>query len=155
QVCAALDAAHSHNIIHRDLKPDNIMIKQNDLGQWSVKVLDFGLAKINSGEGSASLTSAGMILGTLSYMSPEQCRGDNIIDLRTDIYSLGVVAFEMLTGELPFKSPSVMEVVAKHIMESPPSLRSIISDIPEDIDQIVLRALEKDPSFRYRSAGEF
>jgi eukaryotic-like serine/threonine-protein kinase len=154
QVCAALDAAHSHNIIHRDLKPDNIMIKQNDLGQLTVKVLDFGLAKIKTPD-SNSITGAGIILGTLSYMSPEQCTGENVIDLRTDIYSLGVVVFEMLTGKLPFNATNYAGFLTKHIFEEPPKLRSIKPDIPEGIERAVLHAMEKEPSARHKSAGDF
>jgi eukaryotic-like serine/threonine-protein kinase len=154
QVCAALDAAHSHNIIHRDLKPDNIMIKQNDLGQLVVKVLDFGLAKIRTPDKS-SLTGAGIILGTFSYMSPEQCSGERVIDQHTDIYSLGVVAFEMLTGQLPFIANTFAGFLSKHIFETPPSLRTIRPEIPEGVDQAVLRTLEKEPEARHKSAGEF
>jgi eukaryotic-like serine/threonine-protein kinase len=156
QICAALDAAHSHNIIHRDLKPENIMIKQNDPGQMIVKVLDFGLAKFRSSENwSKSLTSADTVVGTLSYMSPEQCRGDEVIDLRSDIYSLGVVAFEMLTGKLPFVTARPTGLLSKHMFEAPPRLRSILPGIPEEVERAVLRALEKKPEARYSSAGEF
>ncbi|MEW6730820.1 MAG: bifunctional serine/threonine-protein kinase/formylglycine-generating enzyme family protein [Acidobacteriota bacterium] len=156
QVCAALDAAHTHHIIHRDLKPDNIMIKQNDLGQQVIKVLDFGIAKMKTADNnSASITRAGTIVGTLNYMSPEQCRGDEVIDLRSDIYSLGVVAFEMLTGRLPFSAPTPTGLAVKHIIEPPPGLRSIVPDIPERVEKVVLRALEKEPTARYRRAGEF
>lgn len=154
QICAALDAAHSHNIIHRDLKPDNIMIKQIELGQLVVKVLDFGLAKIKTA-GNDSLTGAGMIIGTLSYMSPEQCSGDNVIDFRTDIYSLGIIAFQMLTGKLPFMASTFAGFLSKHIFEQPPSLRSIRPEIPEAVEKVVLRAMEKEPSARYQSAGAF
>jgi eukaryotic-like serine/threonine-protein kinase len=156
QVCAALDAAHSHNIIHRDLKPDNIMIKQNDLGQLVIKVLDFGIAKIKTPEeSSTSLTREGSIIGTLNYMSPEQCRGEELLDSRSDIYSLGVVVFEMLTGTLPFTAPTPTGVAVKHIVDPPPALRSIVPSIPEQIDRAVLRALEKEPGARYKRAGEF
>jgi len=157
QVCAALDAAHSHNIIHRDLKPDNIMIKQNDLGQLVVKVLDFGIAKIKATaeEKSSSLTREGAIIGTLNYMSPEQCRGEEMIDARSDIYSLGVVVFEMLTGKLPFTAPTPTGVAVKHIVDPPPTLRSFIPEIPEQVERVVLKALEKEPSARFRRAGDF
>jgi eukaryotic-like serine/threonine-protein kinase len=156
QICAALDSAHSNNIIHRDLKPENIMIKQNDRGQRIVKVLDFGLAKMLTLEGSAaSLTSADTVVGTLNYMSPEQCRGEEVIDSRSDIYSLGVVAFEMLTGKLPFSSSRPTGLLSKHMFELPPRLRSIRPEIPEAVERVVLRALEKKANQRYRTAGEF
>jgi eukaryotic-like serine/threonine-protein kinase len=156
QICAALDAAHSRNIVHRDLKPENIMIKQNDLGQRIVKVLDFGLAKLKAEEDFIpSLTSADTVVGTLSYMSPEQCKGEEVLDLRSDIYSLGVVAFEMLTGKLPFVSTRPTGLLSKHMFDHPPRLRSIKPSIPENVERAVLRAMAKSPEDRFQSAGEF
>jgi serine/threonine-protein kinase len=155
QMCAALDDAHSKKIIHRDLKPDNVMIKV-DRGKHIVKVFDFGIAKmVIEGAQDNSITKAGTIVGTVNYMSPEQCRGDGNIDFRSDIYSLGVVAFEMLTGRLPFTAPTPTSLAVKHIVDPPPSLRSIIPEIPESVDKVVLKALNKDPKDRYSSAGEF
>ncbi len=156
QICAALDDAHSKKIIHRDLKPDNVMIKVDRSKKHIVKVFDFGIAKmIIEGKQDNSITRAGTIVGTVNYMSPEQCRGEGTIDLRSDIYSLGVVAFEMLTGRLPFTAPTPTGLAVKHIVEPPPSLCSIIPEIPESVDKVVLRALSKEPRDRYSSAGEF
>jgi serine/threonine-protein kinase len=155
QICAALDDAHAKHIIHRDLKPDNIMIKV-DRNKHIVKVFDFGIAKmVIEGKQDNSITRAGTIVGTLSYMSPEQCKGDNVIDLRSDVYSLGVVAFEMLTGALPFSAPTPTALAVKHIVEQPPSLRTIVPEISESVDKVVLRAMQKDPDARFSSAGEF
>ncbi len=156
QICAALDDAHAKKIIHRDLKPDNVMIKVDRSKKHIVKVFDFGIAKmIIEGKQDNSITRAGTIVGTVNYMSPEQCRGEGTIDLRSDIYSLGVVAFEMLTGRLPFTAPTPTGLAVKHIVEPPPSLSSIIPEIPESVDKVVLRALSKEPKDRYASAGEF
>lgn len=156
QMCAALDDAHAKKIIHRDLKPDNVMIKVDRNKKHIVKVFDFGIAKmVMDGKQDNSITRAGTIVGTVNYMSPEQCRGEGNIDLRSDIYSLGVVAFEMLTGRLPFTAPTPTGLAVKHIVEPPPSLRSIVSDIPESVEKAVLRALNKEPKDRYSSAGEF
>src|SRR5262249_38502284 len=105
QVCGAVEAAHKRNIIHRDLKPDNIFLQVEE-GVEIVKVLDFGIAKItHTGNATAGLTEAGMIVGTPYYMSPEQCQSDNL-DPRADIYSIGVIIFEMITGKLPFTGDS-------------------------------------------------
>ncbi|MBI4851513.1 MAG: SUMF1/EgtB/PvdO family nonheme iron enzyme [Acidobacteria bacterium] len=156
QICAALDDAHAKKIIHRDLKPDNVMIKVDRNKKHIVKVFDFGIAKMMmDGKQDNSITRAGTIVGTVNYMSPEQCRGEGNIDLRSDIYSLGVVAFEMLTGRLPFTAPTPTGLAVKHIVEPPPSLRSIVSEIPESVDKAVLKALNKEPKDRYTSAGEF
>lgn len=155
QICAALDDAHSKHIIHRDLKPDNIMIKA-DRGKHTVKVFDFGIAKmVIQGKQDNSITRAGTIVGTLNYMSPEQCRGESEINLRSDVYSLGIVAFEMLTGKLPFSAPTPTGVAVKHIVEAPPSPSTFVSTIPDQVSKVVLRALEKEPANRFASAGEF
>ena len=155
QICAALDDAHAKKIIHRDLKPDNVMIKV-DRGKHIVKVFDFGIAKmVIEGNQDNSITRAGTIVGTVNYMSPEQCRGESAIDFRSDIYSLGVVAFEMMTGRLPFTAPTPTGLAVKHIVDPPPSMRSIVSEIPDSVDKAVLRALNKEPNDRYSSAGAF
>lgn len=173
QVCAAVDAAHQGGVIHRDLKPDNIIVQ--DAGQTStlqgvsevVKVLDFGIAKLREretpGESQTlpdspsrfeqTLTEAGMLIGTPQYMSPEQCRAKKL-DNKSDIYSLGVILYEMLTGKLPFTGETPIEVVLKHIKEAPPPLRSINPDVPWPVEEVVMKALEKDPELRQASASE-
>jgi eukaryotic-like serine/threonine-protein kinase len=155
QIAAAIDDAHSRKIIHRDLKPDNIMIKV-DRGRHMVKVFDFGIAKmmVDQNDNNA-ITRAGTIVGTLNYMSPEQCRGDNFIDSRSDIYSLGVVAFEMLTGRLPFTAPNPTGVAVKHIVDPPPAPSKVHPELPISIDEVILKCLQKDPNARYRTATEF
>ncbi|MBI4851720.1 MAG: protein kinase [Acidobacteria bacterium] len=155
QVCAAVDAAHKCQIIHRDLKPENIMLKQDRDKELVVKVVDFGVAKEQSIEGqNRSLTVVGTIIGTPYYMAPEQgMTGD--VDLRSDVYSLGAITFEALTGERVFDAPLAMSVIVKKITEAPRSMQSINPEIPKDVDRVVLRALEKDPANRFSSAHEF
>lgn len=155
QVCAALDVAHSHQIVHRDLKPDNIMLKLDAKNEYIIKVVDFGIAKVKSAEPTdAALTSLGTIIGTASYMSPEQCQGIPT-DHRSDIYSLGVIAYEALCGECPFTASIPMQLIVKHIIEPPPPLRSKNPAVAENIERIVMKALEKQPGNRYNTAGEF
>lgn len=156
QVAAALDIAHSFQIIHRDLKPDNIMFKTGLKGERIVKVVDFGIAKIKSSsdDGSISITGAGTILGTAKYMSPEQCQAAPI-DHRSDIYSLGVIVYEALTGQCPYGDANGMQVIVKHIIEPPPTPRSLNPNIPEPVEKVILKALAKQPNARYSTAGEF
>ncbi len=145
----ALSAAHAMSVIHRDIKPDNILLEGT---RGRVVVTDFGIAKALSSPGSATLTSAGMAIGTPSYMSPEQAAGEREIDGRSDIYSLGVVAYQMLSGELPFNAPTVAGILMKQITEPAPLLHEKMPDIPEDLSLAVARCLEKDPANRWPSA---
>jgi serine/threonine-protein kinase len=154
QACAAIDAANENGIIHRDIKPDNIMLKSNEQGRLTVKVLDFGIAKMNASVES-QLTGAGTILGTAQYMSPEQCRGDEIIDRRADVYSLGIVAYEMIAGRLPFISSTLTGLLVKQISDIPPPLRTIDDTIPASVEAVVAKCLAKNPEARYSTAGEF
>jgi len=145
QVCAALDAAHSRHIIHRDLKPSNvILVEQPDWGE-QVKVLDFGIAKVITDAVGSSVSQA---MGTPHYASPEQFNPGAHIDGRTDIYSLGVVLYQLLTGRLPLDAPSQQELIQLHLMAQPPSIRELRPDVPVDIEQLVLRMLAKDPERR-------
>ncbi len=151
QVCAALDEAHRRNIIHRDIKPDNIIV--NSAGaEIRVKVLDFGIAKLRD-DTTNTLTQAGNVLGTPHYMSPEQCLGEEL-DGRSDIYSLGIVLFEVLVGRVPFSSPVATAVVIQHVNQAPPSLRSVNASISPAVDEVVLRALAKSRQARPQSARE-
>ena len=140
QACAAIDEAHRQSIVHRDIKPDNIIVATfgNSL---RVKVLDFGIAKLRD-VAATNMTQTGSVMGTPHYMSPEQCVGEEL-DGRSDIYSLGIVLYEMLAGVVPFNSPTSTAVVVQHVTQPPPPLRAINMSIPEAVERVVRHALEK------------
>jgi serine/threonine-protein kinase len=140
----ALEAAHQHNIIHRDLKPENVMLV--DLGdeQALVKLLDFGVAKLKN-KTDVEKTGAGQIIGTPMYLAPEQARDSDEVGWSSDIYSLGCLMFELLTGRPPFVASTIIEMVTKHVTETPVAPSSLIEEIPEEIDQLVLGMLAKLP----------
>lgn len=157
QVASALAAAHAAGIIHRDIKPENIMLRPDGY----VKALDFGLAKRIGPEGADSGTSLsqfntdpGMVMGTVNYMSPEQARGLSV-DARSDIFSLGVALYEMLTGRAPFTGPSSSDVIVSILDSEPPRLSQMLADIPAELERIVDRALRKDREERYQSVKDF
>lgn len=145
QVADALGAAHERGVIHRDLKPENIMVMRRGTNEV-VKVLDFGVSKMRS-EG-AHLTRTGMIVGTPYYMSPEQARGDADVDNRTDVYSIGAVLYEMLTGKVPFYAAELHTVLMKIMMEDPAPPRELKPSIPNSIEAVTLRAMAKDREAR-------
>ncbi len=147
-IARALDAAHATGIAHRDLKPENIFLVFDDDGGVFPKLLDFGIAKLLGDAGMSShKTRTGTPMGTPHYMSPEQCRGKNI-DHRTDIYSFGVLAHSMLTGQVPFDGDDVMDILFKQINEKAPRMSSVRPDLPAALDAPVLQMLEKDPAAR-------
>lgn len=154
-IADALTEAHSHNIVHRDIKPQNIIIN----ARKKVKVLDFGLAKITQqndgtpfeGETISALTGAGMIIGTAGYMSPEQAQGAKV-DFRSDIFSLGVLLYECVTGHRAFTGTTFMEVCGKILHVNPPAPSKLDARVPQELDKIILRAIEKRPESRYQTA---
>jgi serine/threonine-protein kinase len=157
QAASALAAAHEKAIIHRDLKPDNLFIIRDptDPSRERIKVLDFGIAKLQTiPNGAAMQTRTGTLMGTPVYMSPEQCLGTRTIDARSDIYSLGIIMFEMLSGRPPFLSEGFGELVNLHLNVRPPPLRDVNASIPQPVEALVAKALEKAPDARHRSAAE-
>jgi serine/threonine protein kinase len=149
ELCEALAFAHENNVVHRDVKPANIMVVANG----AIKVMDFGLSRRTSE--MSSVTNAGEIVGTIAYLSPERFLG-KIADARSDLYSVGVVMYEVFTGTVPFKNESddLVAVIFAHVNEPPAALRTINPAVPAPIERIVLRLLEKDPERRYASARE-
>jgi eukaryotic-like serine/threonine-protein kinase len=148
KVAEALAAAHAQGVIHRDIKPANIMVTRDG----RVKVMDFGIARLVAGPDTVEQTAA--VLGTAAYLSPEQAQGQTV-DARSDLYSLGIVLYEMVTGSPPFTGDSAMAVAYKHVQETPLPPSSLNADVPPRLDAVVMRALAKNPANRYQSAGEF
>ncbi len=151
-ICAGVGAAHRRQIVHRDLKPDNIIVTppSRDNETEAVKVVDFGIAKLRDLAATQALTQTGMIIGTPFYMSPEQCRGDEL-DARSDVYSLGVMFYEMIAGLRPFNAPTPTGVIAKHLTQAPPPLHATLK-IPSAVEAVLMRALAKDPQARQADA---
>src|SRR5258705_3572648 len=152
EVGDALAYAHHRNVIHRDIKPDNIIIYE-DTGR--AMVTDFGIARALTDSGDSRLTAAGMAIGTPAYMSPEQSAGDRAIDGRTDLYSLGVVAYHMPCGHPPFVSSNTPSMLVKHLSEKPVPVDERWPDLPQDLARAVMICLEKDPNDRFPSAAAF
>ena len=145
QILSALGFAHRHGIVHRDIKPHNVLVDR----EGRVKVTDFGIARA----GTSQMTEAGSIVGTAQYLSPEQARGTEV-DQRSDLYSLGIVLYELLTGQTPFDGDTPVEIAMKHLSATPRPPSQIRRDVPRDLDMVVMRALAKDPAARYQSADE-
>jgi serine/threonine protein kinase len=155
QVGGALEAAHAEGVVHRDLKSENIMLLSSSGADYA-KVLDFGIAKIKEPEGTydPGLTAPDLVIGTPQYMSPEQCSQSPDIDARSDIYSLGVILYEMLVGHVPFTGGSPTAIMLKHLQQTAPSVLSERTDVPAPIGLVVARALEKRPEDRYQTVEE-
>ncbi|HZO15419.1 MAG TPA: protein kinase [Polyangiaceae bacterium] len=153
QVARALDAAHAVGIAHRDLKPDNIFLSFDEDNTVFVKLLDFGIAKLLGESTATHKTRTGASMGTPLYMSPEQCHGLQV-DHRTDIYSFGAVAHEMLTGRPPFEGKSLLDLMVKHTNDPPPPMSRVRSELPKELDAPVLSMLAKEPEKRPASLGE-
>ena len=155
QVCAGLQHAHELQIIHRDLKPENVMLVPEDGGGERAVVMDFGLAKERRADPAiAKLTATGIILGTPEFMSPEQIRGKPL-DARSDIYALGILAFEMFTGKLPFQGRNAQEMMIARLRGQPTPLRQLRPDFPASVEKALAKALETNPESRYATALEF
>src|SRR5688572_13282914 len=153
QLLDALRFAHRHGIIHRDIKPHNVLVHADERVKGvdeRLKVTDFGIAR----HGASQMTEAGSIMGTAQYLSPEQARGAPVT-AASDLYSAGVVVYEMLTGKVPFTGDSAIEIAMKHVNELPRPPSKLRTEIPPELDQIVLRALAKEPEDRYQTADEF
>src|SRR5215475_9458441 len=151
QVCAALDETHRQSVVHRDIKPENILLQTTSSG-LHVKVLDFGIAALHE-IAASRLTRTGGVVGTPHYMSPEQCMGGEL-DGRSDIYSFGVVLYEMLTGVVPFDSATMTAMVVQHVNQPPPPMRALNPNISPEVEAVVLHALEKKREARPQTAGE-
>jgi serine/threonine protein kinase len=156
QVCAALQAAHDKKIIHRDLKPENIFLVSLPGQKNVVKVVDFGIARLTDSQGqSASQTRTGSVMGTPAYMSPEQGSGAiSQIDERSDVYSLGVIMYQLATGELPFQGRTFGELLAQHMQKQPVPPRELNPEIPPEYEALILKALEKNQADRFQSMEE-
>jgi eukaryotic-like serine/threonine-protein kinase len=156
QLCAALDAAHAHGVVHRDIKPNNCFRTTRGGDPDFIKVLDFGIAKLLGEDHAAGkkLTRTGQIFGTPEYMSPEQVRGLPA-DPRMDLYSVGIILFELLTGRTPFDGDAPLEILAKHLRDPVPSAAAGRAALPRELDAVIQRALAKDVGQRFQSAREF
>jgi len=158
QMCAGLHHAHELQIIHRDLKPENVMLVPDDDGGGGVEravVMDFGLAKERRADPAiAKLTATGIILGTPEFMSPEQIRGKTL-DARSDIYALGIVAFEMFTGKLPFQGRNAQEMMIARLRSQPIAIRTLRPDVPDAVEKALTKALQTNPDDRFTTAIEF
>lgn len=161
QVCAVLQVAHTRGFIHRDIKPQNIMLTSSSgtpgngasvagANTLLVKLTDFGIVRVAE---DAGLTNSGIVLGTADYLSPEQARGEKLT-ASSDLYSLGVVMFEMLTGRPPFVGPTAVSIAMQHASTNPPPLHQFNANVPPALEQIVMKALEKEPEDRFLSAAE-
>jgi eukaryotic-like serine/threonine-protein kinase len=149
-VAAALDYAHGHGIIHRDIKPANIL-----LAGGRVIVADFGIARAMAVDSAEQITISGVSLGTPEYMSPEQVEAMRELDARCDVYALGCVTYEMLSGEPPFTGPTELAIFARHVNDPPKSIRMIRPEIPAGVDAAIIKALQKARAARFYTAGAF
>ena len=156
QTASGLGAAHAKGIIHRDLKPDNLFVipEESDASRERVKILDFGIAKLRVPSGDSLKTRTGTLMGTPIYMSPEQCLGTKEVDHRSDVYSLGIILYEMLSGRPPFLSEGFGELLTMHLHDSPPPLQSFAPQVGTAVERAVMRMLAKRPEDRFQSMAD-
>jgi eukaryotic-like serine/threonine-protein kinase len=152
QVCDALEATHARGIVHRDLKPENLFLVRRGQGPAFVKVLDFGIAKLLDAEERTTDTAEGALIGSADYMAPEQSRGERV-DGRADLYALGVIAYRLVTGRLPFEEKSLTALLLAHQTRPPPNPRAVRAEVPPALASVILRALAKEPDERFQSAS--
>lgn len=150
---SALSSAHAAGIVHRDLKPENVFLHHRR-GRITPKLVDFGIGKLREPTDDLRLTATGQIVGTPLYMAPEQSRSSDLVDARSDLYTMGVLLFELLTGRLPFEAKNLYEIVLKHVTESPPDPRTLRPELSAELAELVLRCLKKDPDERFQTADE-
>jgi serine/threonine-protein kinase len=157
EIASALDYAHHHGVVHRDIKPSNVMVAQESASgagrSYRAVLMDFGLAKLYAA--LTQLTETERILGTLGYIAPEQIKGASEVDRRADLYSFGVMTYEILTGQLPFKHNNPGALVMAHLVQVPPDPRELVPDLPREVAEAIMRAMAKDPDARYATVGEF
>ncbi|MEO7111378.1 MAG: serine/threonine-protein kinase [Polyangiaceae bacterium] len=154
QTCEALAEAHGVGIVHRDLKPGNLFLTRRVDGKQWVKVLDFGISKLTGGREDLALTATTEVVGSPKYMSPEQLRASRLADARSDIWSLGVILYELLTADMPFMAETLAHLCALVISEPPRPIRSLRPEVPTGIEQIILRCLQKDPNARFQTVSD-
>jgi eukaryotic-like serine/threonine-protein kinase len=162
QICRALAAAHAKGVVHRDMKPENVFLQRTGDGEEIVKIVDFGIAQLRTNEEAAAgakqrrLTRTGMIFGTPEYMAPEQASGKHV-DLRSDIYAVGIILYEMFTGAVPFTGDSFLGVLTKHVGEAPPAMSAVFPQlaISPELQSVIMRALEKNADHRHQTMNEF
>jgi eukaryotic-like serine/threonine-protein kinase len=148
-IAGALDYAHAHNVVHRDIKPPNVLLEGD-----RAMVCDFGVARAIIRASTDQSSSSGLVFGTVAYMSPEQATGRGEIDARSDIYAMGCVVYEMLTGEPAFSGPTPQAIIARHLSEPPRSIRTVRPEVPQEMEAAVLAALAKEPEARPRTGAE-
>src|ERR1051325_3123991 len=153
QIADGLQAAHELGIVHRDLKPDNVIVARNKAGKEIPKVVDFGIAKALTDSPQDALTRSGLVIGTPEYMSPEQLLGDPV-DARADIYSLGCILYQMLTGEPAFAAESREQMIRRRLHEPPPHVRDVLPELPRRLDTLIVHMLARSPGDRLASAAD-